>query len=365
MGACLVKQDSNSRGSAVVPYSSPPGKQACLRLYGDETCPFTARIRIALEFKGIPVQVSWVNSKDNDDDDHNDRDISYYGKGKARRCLQYDEEKMNLHDSKVPETKFPVLVYRDHRICGSSDAILECIETNFPKPSLRAHHKDVSAMVAFVRDTFSPAITKALYSNVDDDDDDGSDCTEKELGMACAKLDAAMAKHTSKGPYFYGNRFTLVDVYLVPFLLLDRPLAYLRGIEISPNYVHLRSYSARMTSFASYAPIRMDVDLLKEQVSKVLSQDLPPPLVAFTQLQHKSMLRHFQNLVLSVDEVMNTMKEPSRAVDPVRGSLAMQLKKLSMTYASLLELMLEHAQMEERVIFPSLEKADRGRHMPL
>jgi hypothetical protein len=216
------------------------------------------------------------------------------------------------------------------------------------------HHKEVSVMASFVRDMFNPTMTKVLYGP------ENSDCAGKELESAFAKLDGAMAKHASKGPYFCGNRFTLVDVYLIPFLLLDRPLAYLRGIEISSKFAHLRSYSARMTSFASYAPIRMDVDVLNEHVWGVLSRESPPPLVAFTLLQHESILGHFERLVLALDGVLVAMKEPSKAVDPVKGSLPMQLKRLSTSYTHLLELMLEHAQMEERVIFPSLEKADRG-----
>jgi hemerythrin superfamily protein len=53
-------------------------------------------------------------------------------------------------------------------------------------------------------------------------------------------------------------------------------------------------------------------------------------------------------------------KRPYRIGDPIKGSLSMQIKKLSSRYVKLLEFMLEHAQMEERVIFPALERADRG-----
>jgi hypothetical protein len=38
----------------------------------------------------------------------------------------------------------------------------------------------------------------------------------------------------------------------------------------------------------------------------------------------------------------------------------MQIKRLSRSYAQPVDLMQEHDQMEERIIFPALENADRG-----
>ena len=49
-----------------------------------------------------------------------------------------------------------------------------------------------------------------------------------------------------------------------------------------------------------------------------------------------------------------------RTVDPSVGSPRMELRKFGKNYSQLLEVMLEHAQMEEKVVFPVLERADRG-----
>lgn len=331
MGSCFAKPESNSRGSVVVPYSSPQAKRARLRLYGTELCPFTSMIRIALEYKGIPVQVLWLNADDE--------------KGRSKQLLAY----------MLPDGKLPILQHEDHTISGSSDDILDYIEATFPKPSLSGN-KGSQEWVEFIRHTFSPLMVKALYNG----DLLAQHDTTKQLKAAFAKLDAAIAKHSSKGPYFYGDQFSFVDVYLIPFLLLERPLCFFQGISISPAHSHLRSYSTRMTSFASYAPIRMDLDLLQASVSKTLAQSAPPPLVSMTLLQHESILSHFEKLVHTTDEMIMAAKQPSKTVDPVKGSLAMQIKKLSAGYSLLLQFMLEHAQMEERVIFPALEKADRG-----
>eukprot|EP00262_Sarcandra_glabra_P018889 TRINITY_DN6936_c0_g1_i1.p1 TRINITY_DN6936_c0_g1~~TRINITY_DN6936_c0_g1_i1.p1 ORF type:complete len:225 (+),score=33.02 TRINITY_DN6936_c0_g1_i1:90-677(+) len=42
------------------------------------------------------------------------------------------------------------------------------------------------------------------------------------------------------------------------------------------------------------------------------------------------------------------------------GSPRMEVRKFGRSYSQLLEVMLEHAQMEERIVFPVLERADRG-----
>jgi hypothetical protein len=240
---------------------------------------------------------------------------------------------------------------------------LEYIEARFPNPSLLGSScaKGVREWVAIIRDAVSPLVIKALYN--------GDILTQqdvlKQLDTAFSQLNSAMAKSASRGPYFYGDQFTLVDVYLIPFLMLRHPLEYFHGIEIRPEYSHLRSYSVRMTSFSSYAPVRMDVETLNASVLNILTRSMSSPLIAASLLQHQSILNHLQKLLDTVEELMVASKQPSRIVDPIKGSLSMQIKKLSARYVKLLEFMLEHAQMEERVIFPALERADRGLSKPL
>lgn len=337
MGSCLAKPET-SGGSAVAPYSSPQAKRPNLRLYGTQLCPATARIRIALEFKGLPVQTLWVDSEN---DIHS--------------------QKLQLLDFMLPDqTKLPILRLEEHNLCGSSEEILQFIETTFPSPSLllAGNHlaESVQQWVAYVRDTFSPLINRALY--------DGDPFSQKDhaahMHSAFAKLDSALAKHSSKGPYFFGNHFSLVDVYLIPSLLLARPLSYFRGVYISSAHSHLLNYSKRMATFPSYAPVRMDTELLQMSVGKSLAEIVSPPLVCMIMLQHQSMLNHLQKLVHSADELTVAAKGSARIVDPVKGSIGMQFRKFSTYYGHLLDFMQEHAQMEERVVFPALEKADRG-----
>ena len=51
----------------------------------------------------------------------------------------------------------------------------------------------------------------------------------------------------------------------------------------------------------------------------------------------------------------------TRAVDPKVGTWKMEVVKFGRSYSQLLEVMLEHAQMEERVLFPIFDSADRGK----
>ncbi|KAF7820434.1 hemerythrin HHE cation-binding domain protein [Senna tora] len=89
----------------------------------------------------------------------------------------------------------------------------------------------------------------------------------------------------------------------------------------------------------------------------------PPPaatplMVRLTRLQHKSMLWHVKRVMRWAEDLAT--RGGRKAVDPTVGSPRMEMKKFARSYSQLLEVMLEHAQMEERVLFPIFDMADRG-----
>ncbi|CAK9180657.1 unnamed protein product [Ilex paraguariensis] len=83
-----------------------------------------------------------------------------------------------------------------------------------------------------------------------------------------------------------------------------------------------------------------------------------PLFVWVVKLQHRSVTWHLERLVRWVQDLV-TRGGRARG-DPVMGSPRMEVRKFGRSYSQLLEVMLEHAQMEERIVFPILERADRG-----
>lgn len=83
-----------------------------------------------------------------------------------------------------------------------------------------------------------------------------------------------------------------------------------------------------------------------------------PLIVRVTWLQHRSLIWHLHKMVRWAEDL--STRGGRKSVDPSVGTPTMELKKFGKSYSHLLDLMLEHAQMEERVLFPVLEMADRG-----
>ncbi|KAG4996935.1 hypothetical protein AAZX31_10G106300 [Glycine max] len=81
-------------------------------------------------------------------------------------------------------------------------------------------------------------------------------------------------------------------------------------------------------------------------------------VVRVTRLQHKSMTWHLERMVGWAEDLAT--RGGTRAVDPKVGTWKMEVVKFGRSYSQLLEVMLEHAQMEERVLFPIFDSADRG-----
>ncbi|CAG7905693.1 unnamed protein product [Brassica rapa] len=83
-----------------------------------------------------------------------------------------------------------------------------------------------------------------------------------------------------------------------------------------------------------------------------------PPIVKTIWLQHRSMLWHMERMVRWSEDL--AARGGRRAVDPSVGTPKMEIRKFAKSYSQLHELMVEHAQMEERILFPVLESVDRG-----
>lgn len=77
-----------------------------------------------------------------------------------------------------------------------------------------------------------------------------------------------------------------------------------------------------------------------------------------TRLQHKSMTWHVERMVRWAEDLAT--RGGRKAVDLKMGSWRMEMRKFGKSYSEVLEVMMEHARMEETVLFPILDAADRG-----
>ncbi|XP_068661733.1 uncharacterized protein [Aristolochia californica] len=75
-----------------------------------------------------------------------------------------------------------------------------------------------------------------------------------------------------------------------------------------------------------------------------------PAIVAAARLQHRSMSSHLDQMTRWAEELARRPKVRPR----------MEVRKLGQSYSRLVEVMMEHAQMEEKIVFPVLDRADRG-----
>ncbi|KAL5194691.1 hypothetical protein HKD37_20G056715 [Glycine soja] len=83
-----------------------------------------------------------------------------------------------------------------------------------------------------------------------------------------------------------------------------------------------------------------------------------PLLASLTRVHHTSMLWHVERMVKWAEDL--TTRGGKKIVDPSVGTPRMEIRKFGRSYSELLELMMEHAQMEETILFPLFDKADRG-----
>lgn len=80
-------------------------------------------------------------------------------------------------------------------------------------------------------------------------------------------------------------------------------------------------------------------------------------------MQHRSLSWHLERMVKWAEDVV--ARGGHAKGDPSMGTPRMEMKKFGKSYSSLLQLLLEHAQMEETVLFQILESADRGTYLHL
>ena len=177
-----------------------------------KTCPWVQRAAIVLRAKQVPYEITYI-----------DRD---------------NRPEWFLAIS--PHSKVPVLQIDGKEALFESNAIAEYLdETATP----RLHPEDALARARnrawtdFVT-TFASAISQAAYANTEEE----FTARSAKIADPFRKLDEALAKRGNAGPYFNGDKFSLVDAAYAPFLQRYTFMDRLRPIGIIEKYPHLNAW---------------------------------------------------------------------------------------------------------------------------
>ncbi|XP_031110421.1 uncharacterized protein LOC116014496 isoform X3 [Ipomoea triloba] len=170
-----------------------------------------------------------------------------------------------------------------------------------------------------------------------------------------------MMKKDQPAVKLYGTPFG-IDTYYLRFALLYKPVA-LKFVPSDSHDTAAIEYesdvvSGSVDSLVRYLDDKFPEPQLLTGAGARLGETATPVVVRVVALQHRSMVWHLERMARWAEDL--AARRGKARGDPAMGSPRMELKKFGRSYSQLLEVLLEHAQMEEKVVFPILEKADRG-----
>ncbi|KAL8166717.1 hypothetical protein V2J09_008216 [Rumex salicifolius] len=163
----------------------------------------------------------------------------------------------------------------------------------------------------------------------------------------------------------YGHP-TSLHTYYLRFALLQKPVA----LDFAPSIFEMSLFTLEfgkddVVSGSAETMLQVmdarfpEPPLLVKNLKQGREWDEATPfLVRMSVLQHRSMRWHLDRIVRWASDL--TVRGGKAAVDPAVGTPKMEVRKFGKSYGQLYDFLLEHAQMEEKVVFPILQKEDRG-----
>jgi glutathione S-transferase len=179
-----------------------------------KTCPWVQRAAIVLRAKNIEYEITYIDQE------------------RAKRPEWF------LAIS--PHAKVPVLVIDAKDSLFESNAIAEYLdETVTPRlhpenPIERARNRAWTDYLP----SFAGAISGAAYANSEEE----FDAKAARIAEPFGKLDEALAKRGNNGPYFNGERLSLVDAGYAPFLQRYTFMDRLRPLGVIERFPHLAAW---------------------------------------------------------------------------------------------------------------------------
>ena len=185
---------------------------AKFRLCSFKTCPWVQRAAIVLRAKGIEYDIEYI--------DRDNRPAWFLAVS--------------------PHAKVPVLQIDGKEALFESNAIAEYLDE---VASPRLHPEDAlmrarnRAWTDYVP-TFASAISNAAYSDSEQD----FAARSQKIADPFAKLEGALAQRGNDGPYFNGNKLSLVDCAYAPFLQRYTFMDRLRPLGIIERFPKLAAW---------------------------------------------------------------------------------------------------------------------------
>ncbi|KNA12777.1 hypothetical protein SOVF_122810 [Spinacia oleracea] len=163
--------------------------------------------------------------------------------------------------------------------------------------------------------------------------------------------------------YLHGNPTNSATYYL-RFALCYKPISLrfipqAETVDFTVRFDSDESISGPFETIMRYVESKLPHPaLLRREKNEDETTAYWVPVVRMVALQHKSMKWHLGRVVRWGLDL--STRGGMRAVDPSIGTPKMEVNKLGKSYGNLLEMLLEHAQMEERILFPILQASDPG-----
>ncbi|KAJ7515749.1 hypothetical protein O6H91_22G026000 [Diphasiastrum complanatum] len=181
-------------------------------------CPFSQRVLLTLEEKGIPYDAKLVDLNN-----------------KPAWFLEAN-----------PEGKVPV-IKDDGKWVADSDVITALLEEKYPEPTLVTSPDNAS-----IGSKIFPSFVKFLKSK------DPSDGSEQALLSELKALDEHLQKN---GPYVDGDRVSAVDLSLAPKLYhLEVALQHYKGWTVPSDFVALQAYTKALFNRESFLKTKSSAD---------------------------------------------------------------------------------------------------------
>ena len=177
-----------------------------------KTCPWVQRAAIVLRAKQIPYDITYI-----------DRD-----------------KRPDWFLAVSPHSKVPVLLIAGKEALFESNAIAEYLDETVPPqlhpadPIARARNRAWTDYVP----TLASAVSNTMYSDSDSEFAQRAVKIEGPFG----KVEDALAKRGNSGPYFNGDKLSLVDAAYAPFLQRFTFMDRLRPLGIIEKFPKLAAW---------------------------------------------------------------------------------------------------------------------------